>query len=186
MEKTTERGVPKIILVMIPLILAAMYYYAAFVDTSAPEKTVQNFYQAYFEKDYDTVASNLSVFWAAQLLPQYASMSPQELLAKRADIETAIADFLSSYGDNAAIPDNISVEILKDYTRLGKNSAVVAYSFKENGKEKSLEAAFLVKEKGNFKIYNLAPINRESLPQVKSFNIKELDQQITKLLQTKK
>lgn len=186
MDKTAARGVPKIILVMIPVILAAMYYYAAFVDTSAPEKTVHNFYQAYFEKDFDTVASNLSVFWAAQMMPQYAALSPQELLAKRADIEADTSAFLKNYGSNAQIPDNVSVEILKDYTKLGKNAAVVAYSFKEDGKEQSLEAAFLIKEKGQYRIYNLAPISRETLPQVKDFDIKGLDEQITKLLTTEK
>jgi hypothetical protein len=170
---------------MIPVILAAMYYYAAYVDTSAPEKTVQNFYQAYFDRDFDTVAENLSVFWAAQMMPQYAATSPQELLSKRAEIQTKTAEFIAGFEKNAPVPDNISVEILKDCTRLGRNAAVVAYAFKQDDKETSLEAAFLVKEYGKFRIYNIAAISRDNLKQVKSFDIETLDKNITELLQKK-
>lgn len=182
LEKTAAKGVPKIILVMIPLILAAMYYYAAFIDTSAPENTVRDFYGAYFEKDYETVSNNLSVFWGAQMLPQYASLKPQELLNKRAQIESDMAAFLANYGGNAPVPEDLSIEILKKYTKKGEYGAMVAYSFKEAGEEKSLEAAFLVKEDGKFRIYNLVPISRDILPQVANYDIKSLDSQISQLL----
>lgn len=185
MDKPAQRGVPKIIFIMIPVILASMYYYAAFVDTSAPEKTVQEYYQAYFAQNYETVASDLSVFLAAQALPQYASLSPQELLAQRDKIETDMASFISKNQGDTAPPQDISVEVLKGYTRLGKNAAVVAFSYKKDGKEQSLATAFLVKEKNKFRIYDLSPIARENLNQVKTFDINGLDAEVTKLLQQK-
>lgn len=174
---------PKIILVMIPVILAAMYYYAAFVDNSAPENTVQEFYQAYFTHDYETVASDLSVFWAAQMMPQYAMLSPQELLAKRTAAETDMKEFLAKWEGSAPTPpENIEVKVLKDYTQMGKNAAVVAYAINEDKKEIAVEAAFLIKEDGKFRIYNMAPVQRENLGQIKEFDIEQLDSQISDLI----
>lgn len=185
MDKPVTRGVPKIILVIIPVILAAMYYYAAFIDTSAPENTVQEYYQASFENDFNTVAGDLSVLLAARL-PQYANLSPQELLAKRADVEADMATLISNNGSKSAAPQNITVEIMKDYTKMGKNAAMVAYAFKRDDKEQSLGVALLIKEQGKFRIYDLSPINKESLPQIKDFNINRLDAQVTNLFQQKK
>lgn len=185
MDKPVKQGVPKSLLVMIIVILAGMYYYAAFVDTSAPEKTVENFYEAYFNRDFDTVANNLSVFWAAQLIPQYSASQPAELLAQRDEVEKAMADTISTLEKDNKIPDNLSIEIMKDYTKLGKNSAIVVYEFKQGNKSAGMEAAILIKDNGQLRIFSLSPINEQVLSQLKNYDIKTLDANFTKLLNSK-
>ncbi|MEN6463172.1 MAG: hypothetical protein ABFC94_17620 [Syntrophomonas sp.] len=185
MDKATKQGVPKSLFVLIIVILAGMFYYAAYVDKSAPEKVVQDFYQAYFDRDFETVASNLSVFWAAQLMPQYSTLTPAQLLEKRDEVEKDIATTISAMEENNKIPKNLSIEIMKDYTKLGKNSAIVAYSFKQDGKSAGMEAAILIKEKGQLRIFNLSPINEQNLQQIKTLDIKTLDKNFAQLTGSK-
>lgn len=181
MDSATKPGVPKSLFVFIIVILAGMFYYASYVDKSAPEKVVQDFYQAYFNRDFETVADNLSVFWAAQLMPQYSTLTPAQLLEKRDTIEKDIAATISDMEENNKLPENLSIEILRDYTNLGKNSAIVAYTFKQDGKAAGMEAAILIKEKGQLRIFNLSPISEQNLNQIKALDIKTLDKNFAQL-----
>ncbi len=185
MENTARAGVPKWIWVVIVALLASMYSYAAYFDPTRPDKTVENFYQAYFDRDYDTVASNLSVFWAVRFLPEYADMSPTELVNNRAKIEKDISKFIASAEKNIASPKDIKIEIMKPYTKIGNNSAIVVYEFKEKNASQGMEAAIMIKEKGRFRIFTMTPVDTQGLDQVKAVKIEELDANFQQLLEAK-
>ena len=176
--------VPRFIFVVIIAIFAAMYWYAAYGDTPAPEKTVKTFYQAYFDRDFDTVAKNLSVFWSVRFLPDYASMSPEQLLENRTKIEADISKVIADIEKENSVPKGVSIEVMKEYTKMGKNSAIVVYSFKENGKDTGMETALLIKEKGQLRIFNMSPIDPETLEQIKAVDINVLDENFDSLLTT--
>ncbi len=175
MANTPRAKVPVFIWFVIVVLLAALYGYAAYWDPTRPEKTVQNFYQAYFTGDYKTVSSNLSVFWAVRLLPQYADMDSVELLTKRAEIEENLFQVIREVESMYDAPRDISIQILKPYTKEGTYSAVVVYKFMEKSKEAGMEAAILIKEQGKFRIFTMTPVDEQSLSQIKAVNISELD-----------
>lgn len=186
MENTVRTGVPKWIWVVIIALLGSMYSYAAFFDTSRPDKIVEHFYQAYFSRDYDKVASDLSVFWSVRFLPQYAEMSPEELVNNRPKIEKDISQVISAIEADNPSPKNFEIEIKKPYTKTGNYSAVVFYEFKEKNASQGMEAALLIKEKGQFRIFTMSPVDPRSLDQVKAaIDIKELDANFKELLETK-
>lgn len=182
--KTGPRKVPRALFAIIILCLAGLYGWAAYGDTPAPEKTVKNFYSAYFSRDYNTVAKNLSVFWAVRFLPDYASTSPVQLVADRSKIEKEIATVIADIEKDNQIPAGISVEIVKDYTKIGKESAIVVYNFKENGQVTSEEAAILILEKDQFRIFNMSAVDSSILEQIKSLDMTVLDQNFAELLAT--
>ncbi|CFX85564.1 Uncharacterized [Syntrophomonas zehnderi OL-4] len=186
MENTVRTGVPKWIWVVIIALLASMYSYAAFFDPTRPDKIVEDFYQAYFTKDYDTVAHDLSVFWSVRFLPQYAEMSPEELVNNRAKVEKDISQVIAAIEKDNPSPQNFEIEIKKPYTKVGNYSAVVFYEFKEKNVSQGMEAALLIKEKGQFRIFIMSPVDAKSLDQVNaSIDIKELDANFKELLETK-
>ncbi len=185
MENTKSNGAPRFLWVVIILLLAGMYSYAAYYDPARPDNTVKKFYQAYYNKDYNTVASNLSVFWAVRLLPQYAAMSPAELLENRPKIEADISKVIANIEGNNPSPKNIKIEVLRPYTKIGLNSAIVVYQFKEKDKVQGMEAAILINEKGRFRIFTMTPVDTQGLEQVKAVNIKELDANLQQLLEAK-
>lgn len=174
--------VPRFIFVVIIAILASMYWYAAYGDTPAPEKTVKIFYQAYFDRDFNTVANNLSVFWAVRFLPDYASMSPEQLLENRTKIEGDISKVIADIEKDNQIPKGVSIEVMKEYTKMGKNSAIVVYGFKENGEVTSMETALLINEKGKLRIFNMSPVDPQTLEQIKAVDINVLDENFDSLL----
>lgn len=174
--------VPRFIFVVIIAILASMYWYAAYGDTPAPEKTVKIFYQAYFDRDFNTVANNLSVFWAVRFLPDYASMSPEQLLENRTKIEGDISKVIADIEKDNQIPKGVSIEVMKEYTKMGKNSAIVVYGFKENGEVTSMETALLINEKGQLRIFNMSPVDPQTLEQIKAVDINVLDENFDSLL----
>jgi len=182
LEKTTPAKVPVFIWVVIVALLAGLYGYAAYWDPARPEKTVQNFYQAYFKGDYDTVASNLSVFWAVRLLPQYAEMNAADLLANRAEIEKEISQVIGEVESMYTAPPDITIEIMRPYTQEGTTGAVVVYKFKDKSEEMGMEAAILIREKGRFRILNMTPVDEQDLPQIKAVNISEMDANFNELL----
>ncbi len=183
-EPQLRSGVPRFLFVAIIAILGAMYWYAAYGETPAPEKTVNNFYQAYFERDFDTVARNLSVFWSARFLPEYAIMTPAELLANRAKIEAEISTVIADIEAENTVPEGVSIEIMPDYTKIGKNSAIVVYKFIENGQDSGMETALLIKENEQMRIFNMSPIDVETLEQIKAVEINVLDENFAALLTT--
>ena len=181
-DKNAKRRVPRSIFAIILICFAGLYWFAAYGDTPAPEKTVKNFYQAYFNRDFNTVAQNLSVFWSVRFLPDYASMTPAELLANRAKIEKEISAVIADIEKDNEIPAGVTISVMKDYTKVGKESAIVVYSFMENGKVTSMEAAILILEKGQFRIFNMSPVDDTVLDQIKSLDINILDQNFADLL----
>lgn len=182
MDKPVKRGVPKILFILIIVLLAAMYYYAAYRDYSNPEVTVRNFYNAYFQKDYETVAQNLSVFWGVQFMPEYMLMSPQELIADRPAIEKKMGDFISRVEAESKIPADMSIKILSKYTQRAENTALVAYEFKEKNKSAGMEMALLLKENNRMYILKMMPVNEEQLQQLNGNDISELEQSFKEML----
>jgi len=184
LENTSPAKVPAFLWAVIIVLLASMYSYAAYFDPTRPNKTVENFYQAYFSGDYDTVASNLSVFWAVRLLPQYAEMKPAELLANRAKIEKELSQAIAEVEKTNAAPKDIKIEVMKPYTKEGETSAVVVYKFMQKSKEAGMEAAILIKEQGRFRIFTMTQVDEQSLAQIKAVDISELDTNFKELLAT--
>lgn len=182
MDKPVKRGVPKILFVLIIVILAAMYYYAAYRDYSNPEVTVRNFYNAYFQKDYETVAQNLSVFWGVQFMPEYMLMSPQELMADRPAIEKKMGDFISRVEGENKVPTGMSIKILPKYTQRAENTALVAYEFKEKNKSVGMEMALLLKEKNRMYILKMMPVTQEQLQQLNGSDIAGLEESFKEML----
>lgn len=180
----TKRRVPRFIFVMILVCFAGLYWYAVYGDTptASPEKTVTDFYQAYFNRDFDTVAQNLSVFWSVRFLPEYASMSAAELLENSPQIEKDIASVISEIEQDNQIPSGVTVDIIKDYTRVGQDSAIVVYDFNEDGTVTSREAAILILENGQFKIFNMSPVDDSVLEQIKTVDMNSLDKNFEELL----
>jgi len=182
LHKKIVYNVPGSLFIIIIAILAAMYYYAAYIDLPAPEKTLKNFYQAYFERDFDTVAENLSVLWSVRLLPQYASLKPAELIEKRDAIEKETSRTIAEIEAENKELSGITVEIMPSYTKEGENSALVVYSLKKNGKPISTEMAILVKESGQLRIYDITSVTNEDLEYIKDYDISELDRGLADLL----
>ena len=181
MDKPVTRSIPIFIPLLIVTIIASMYYYAAFVESS-PQQPVENFYQAYFERDYDTVSQNLSVFYSIRFLPQYSTMTPAQLLENRDTIEKETSKVIAQIESKNELPKNLSIEIMPSYTKKSENSALVVYTFKENGQPSGMELAILIKEKGKYRIFNLSPVAAQDLEQVKQGNLQELDAGFKKLL----
>lgn len=179
---TNEAKVPRSLFIIIVVLLAGLYSYAAFIDKPEPEKTVEDFYQAYLTRDFDTVARQLSVFWSVRFLPESASKSPAELLQSRPAIEKEISAVLTDIESTNTMPEDISVEIMKSYTKIGENSAIVVYSFNEKGQTIGMEAAILIKEEGRFRIFNMSPLNEAALGQIEDMDISALDESFSAIL----
>lgn len=180
---TTKGGVPKWIFLAIIIIIAAMFIYASYYDRPAAEETVNNFYQAYFDKDFETMAQNVSVFWSANFLPQCADMDKDELLASRAEIEKDTVEMFTSIEGEQAMPDNVDIKILKEYTKQGENSGLVVYQFMEGNAVAGIEAALLIKEESGYKIFTMAPVDMNILQQLKEADIAILDENFGHLLE---
>lgn len=185
MENTSPTRVPRFLWVVIVVLLASMYSYAAFFDQKGPEKIVENFFQAYYTKDYDTMASNASVFWAVQFLPQYMTMSPADLLANRDKIEKELSKAFKDAEKSNPIPKDVSVKIRKDYTKEGNYAAVVVYDLLKSSKIQGTGAAVLIKEKDQFLILSISPLDEQSLSQVKELKIEEMDASVKEVLNMK-
>lgn len=182
MSTPVKRGVPKSLFVIILALLAAMCIYAIFFDYSEPENTVNDFYTAYFNRDFDTVAENLSVFWSVRFLPQYGSMQPAELIENREAIEKETSKVIAQIEGDNDLPQNLSIDILKDYTKAGENSALVVYNFNEDGKTVGIEAAILIRENGSLRIFNMAPISTEDLEVLKNYDMTVIDENFLPLI----
>jgi len=181
LEKNIYR-VPQSLFLIIAVILFSMYYYAAYVDIPSPEDTVTEFYEAYFNKDFSLAADHVSVFWAAQLLPQYFELKPHELLTNRDTIEDEVANFFTTAEEGSEIPANLTVDIRTEYTRIGESAALVVYDLAQNGETMGMEMAMLIKETDHFYIINLYPMQEENLNDVKEFDIQKLDTSFQELL----
>lgn len=168
-------GVPKLLPVLIIALLAGMYYLAAYIDVATPEKTIDNFYEAYFEKDYETVANNLSVFWSVNMLPQYQDLSAAELLQKRDEIVKDTADKIKSEEADQPQIEGLSVVVMDEHTKTGEYSALVVYQVLEHKEPVYKEVAFLIKEAGGYKIITSAPIEDSDLDLLKEYRLDQLD-----------
>lgn len=184
MEKTPA-PVPKSIYVIIVTTLALMFIYGQYIDSTPAEKTVENFYNAYLSRDYETVAEYLSVFWSVQLLPQYQNLSPSELIDSRPEIEKDIARILAEIEKDTTYPEDLHIVINSQYTRQKDNSAIVGYSFKENGETSGIEIAILIKEQGAYRIYEVLSASQADIESITDENMEILDANFKKLLEQK-
>lgn len=180
-QATPAAGVPKILYVLIIVILAAMYYYAAYVEVSEPEKVVQDFYQAYFDKDYAAAAENMSVFWSVQFLPDYSTLEPQQLLEKRPEIVAEVTRVITELQGGNQVPDNISLQMMPEYIHTRPHSAMVAYTFMQDNKPSGMEVALLIKEAGRFRIISLNPINEQALETISDEDLDALEESFINL-----
>ncbi len=181
MDKSTYQ-IPRSLLALVVIILGAMYYYAAYVDVLTPEDTVTEFYEAYFNQDYPLAAENMSVFWAAQLIPEYAAVSPSELLADRAALEEEVAQFFSMVEQQNPTPPDVGIKVDPTYSRIGQYSALVVYELTQNSKPLSMELAMLIKETDRFYIINIYPFEAENLKDIQEFDMEALDSDFKSIL----
>lgn len=183
MEKNFYQ-VPRSLLVLAVVILGAMYYYAAYVDFPTPEDTVSEFYEAYFVHDYEVAAQNISVFWAAQLLPEYAEHKPSQLLKERPALETEAAQFFTMVEQYNPAPADLSIKIDPGYSRTGQYGALVVYELTQAGEPLGREMAMLIKESDRFYILNLYPLQEENLKEVLDFDMEALDSDLQALMKS--
>ncbi len=180
LEKTAPSGVPRWIFIMIILILAAMYYYAAYVIPMDSELAVDDFYTAILAQDYKTAVDKLSVLSFAPMLPQFGS-SPQEMVNNRAAVEQSMVLLMEASGQEQAPPANMTFEILSEYTQKGENVAVVVCRLLQEGEPVGLQRAILINEQGHMRILGMAPIFEEDLPLLKKTKIEDLDKEYNEL-----
>ena len=183
MSKPVKKGVPKSLFILIIVILASMFYYAAYRDYSNPEVTVKSFYQAYFKSDYETMSQNLSVFWGVQFMPQYMLMSPQELIENRPTIEDSMTEFISRMESENKVPSNMSIKILSKYTQRADNTALVAYEFRQQNKLVGIEMALLVKENNRMRILQMMQVDQKQLNQLSGNDIAEMEESFKEILE---
>ncbi|NLO21661.1 MAG: hypothetical protein GX119_06630 [Syntrophomonadaceae bacterium] len=183
MEKNVYR-VPRSLLVLAVIILGAMYYYAAYVDFPTPEDTVSEFYEAYFVHDYDVAAQNISVFWAAQLLPEYAEHQPSQLLNERPTLEKEAAQFFAMVEEYNPTPTELSIKVDPNYSRTGQYGALVVYELTQADESLGREMAMLVKESDRFYILNLYPLQEEQMQDVLDFDMEALDSDLQALIKS--
>ncbi len=176
--------VPQSLLALVVIILGAMYYYAAYVDIPTPEDTVIEFYEAYFNQDYSLAAENISVFWAAQLLPEYADQEPAELLADRSTLEAEAAQFFTMVEQQNPTPPDVSIAVNPAYTRNGEYSALVVYELTQGSEPISMEIAMLIKETDRFYIINIYPLQEANLKDVQEFDMDALDTDFKAILES--
>lgn len=174
-DYTTPRGVPKALYILIVLLLAGLYYFAAYVDVSSPEKTVKTFYESYFAKDYEAATGEFSVFWLAQVLQEEGGLSTEELIAMRAEMEKEVATLISDYESTQPPEQKFTVKVLDNYTKTGEYGGLVVYQIYENDAPVQMEVAILIKEDKEFKIIQFSPIDTSELEMVQAFDMKELD-----------
>lgn len=183
MEKNIYQ-VPRSLLVLVLVILGAMYYYAAYMDFPTPEDTVSEFYEAYFVHDYELAAQNISVFWAAQFLPEYAEEKPSQLLKERPTLEKETAKFFALVEEYNPAPVEMSIKIDPRYSRTGQYGALVVYELSRSGQSLGREMAMLIKESDRFYIMNLYPLQEENLEQVLEFDMEALDSDLKTLMES--
>ncbi|MGI5911685.1 MAG: hypothetical protein ACOX6E_03775 [Syntrophomonadaceae bacterium] len=182
MNKPIKNGVPRVLYLIIIVLIASMYYYAAYIDHSNPEVVVKDFYVAYFHNDHENVAKNLSVFLGAQFMPQYMFMSPNELIDNRPVIEQEMADILSQIEPENTDFSNMTIKILPEYTQRAQNTALVAYEFEKNDQSAGLEMALLLKEADKMRIFKRIPVDQEQLDQLKNQDLSLMDKSFTEML----
>ncbi|HNX28054.1 MAG TPA: hypothetical protein PKN87_01390 [Syntrophomonadaceae bacterium] len=184
MDTFKKAGVPKILPVLIVVILAAMYYVAAYYPdlgkTNNPEKTVEDFYVSYINSDYQGMAENLSVFWSVQFLPQYSTSKPSEVIAQRETIEKETADILSA--TTTDIQSGLKITVLPEYTKEWENTAMVVYSGSLDEEELGREVALLLKENQKFYLYMWMPCGDDAALTALETDFAKFDADYTQVL----
>ena len=183
MSKSVKSGVPKSLFVLIIVILASMFYYAAYRDYSNPEVVAKSFYSAYFKSDYDTMAQNLSVFCGVQFMPQYMLMSSQELIENRPAIEESMTDFITQMESENKAPANMSIKILPKYTQRADNTALVVYEFRQHNKSVGMVMSLLVKEHNRMRIFQMMPADQAQLDQLTGNDIAPMEASFKEMLE---
>lgn len=181
-QKQDNNHVPKSIIAIALIIFLSMFVYAQYFDYSPAEKTLSEFYESYFNKDYETVANHLSVFWATRVLPQYSVLPPEELLASRDAIEKDVAELVQTIEQDVAIPGDIKLNILREYTKTGEYSALIVYELVDKENTPVKEVAVLIFEAGKFRIFDLSPIDDKGLNEIIALDLNVLDDNFHVLL----
>ena len=180
MDTPKKDGVPKILPVLIVVIFAVMYYFAAFYPTTGPEKTVEKFYASYIDKDFQGIAESVSVFWAVQFLPQHSSEKPSELIAKRETIEKETAAYLAE--NPAETQTDLTVEVLPEYTKEWENTAMVVYAGFKGEEKLGREVALMLKENNNYYLYMWIPLENDAVLEEAQASFEKFDADYTKVL----
>ncbi|MDD3895158.1 MAG: hypothetical protein PHU36_09110 [Syntrophomonadaceae bacterium] len=180
MDTPKKDGVPKILPVLIVVIFAVMYYFAAFYPTTGPEKTVEKFYASYIDKDYQGMAESVSVFWAVQFLPQHSSEKPSELIAKRETIEKETVAYLAEAPTETQ--NDLRVEVLPEYTKEWENTAMVVYASFKGEEELGKEVALMLKENNNYYLYMWIPLESDAVLEETQTTFEKFDADYTKAL----
>lgn len=175
--------VPKSIFIIIIAAIVSMFIYATYIESPPAEKAVENFYKAYFNRDYETVAENLSVFWSVQFLPQYQNLSPGELISNRPEIEKDIAEIIAKIEEDTTYPKDLHIVVNSEFTKQADNSALVGYTFQENGETSGMEIAILINESGAYRIYSMLPANPTDIESITDENMAILDANFKMLLE---
>ncbi|QGU00854.1 hypothetical protein SYNTR_2260 [Candidatus Syntrophocurvum alkaliphilum] len=187
MQIPEANGVPKFIFLIIILTLAGMFTYATYFDNKQVEKvrseqSINDFYSAYFNKDYETVANNLSVFWISRFLPEYATLTPEELIANREELVAEAADVIASIEEDNYLAATLGVDVLSEYTKNSEYSSLVVYEILEDGAIVGMEVAILIEELGQPRIFDFSQIQSYELQQILEIDLEELDETFEELL----
>ena len=169
---------PKSFIIIIVLILGAMVYYSSY---TRPENTVLNYFDSISKQDYTATADCLSVFVMAMQLPEYASPSitGKELLALRSEVVEAYASHLA--GNSLSSSDAI-VKPIKQYTKIGRNAAIVVFDLTFEEQNPTL-IAHLIKEANKFRIIDIYEIENSAAfrEEIDRVDINKLDQEAAAL-----
>jgi hypothetical protein len=166
---------------LVVLVIASFVYFNR--DHSDPGVVVRTYYQAYFKGDYETMAQNLSVFWGVQFMPQYMTMSPQELIENRPAIEKNMAEFISGMELGNKVQDNMSINMLPEYTQRTDNTALVVYEFRQQNKAVGMEMALLLKENNHMRILKMITVDQEQLDHLTGNDIAEIEESFKEMLE---
>lgn len=168
-------GIPRWNIALVVLLLAAMFGYASYFDTTTPERTVQQFYKSFDAGDYARAVDLLSVKWAYSVLfPRYNASTPAELVEKGAQVRTEMAAAFAEKVENG--PASLEVTVLPRYTRTGELSAVVLYDYRVATEGVSgRQAALLVREEGKWRLFDISEVSEQDLPYLQSLDMSELD-----------
>lgn len=180
-------GVPRWNVALIVMLLAGMFGYATYFDTSTPEKTVEKFYQCFDAGDYDRAVEYMSVNWAYSILfPKFNNTPPAELIKKRTDVRREMAKALAE-NVPAGDTEKVQVSALPKLTRLGDKTALVVYDYRiPKSKFTGKQVALLVKETGRWRLFEVSDVTGYELGFISQIDMKQMDQRVENFFKTSK
>lgn len=143
---------PKSLYLVMILALGLMFAYGHYWEKPSPEELVTGFWTAYFERDYKTVVSDLSVSFLVQTSPEHMTLGHSELIKVRPQLEATAEPYIQRMREGYEDPVNPQVIILNQYTQMGELGGVVFFNVKDGSELLSTQSALLIYEDGNLKI----------------------------------